>query len=178
MSAPFLGEIRIFSGNYAPSGWNFCNGQLLSISQYSALFSLLGTFYGGNGTTTFALPNLTDCAPLHQGTGPGLTPRIIGETLGEESVTLTVGEIPLHTHQAVASTDDGSTGNPTGNVWSESPSAGPHAPHKPVYSTTPDVTMNGQALSSTGGGQSHTNIQPYLGLNFIIALQGIFPIRN
>jgi microcystin-dependent protein len=178
MSEPFLGEIRMFSGNFAPSGWAFCNGQQLAISQNTALFSLLGTFYGGNGTTTFALPNLTGCAPLHQGTGPGLTPRTVGETIGDVNVTLTVGEMPLHTHQAVASTDAGSIGDPTGNVWAEAPSSGPHAPHKPLYASAPDVTMNVQALPIVGGGQPHKNMQPYLALNFIIALQGIFPIRN
>jgi len=178
MPEPFLGEIRIFAGNYAPEGWALCNGQLLPITQNTALFSILGATYGGDGTRMFALPNLVGCAPLHQGAGPGLTPRTIGETIGEESVTLTIDNLPMHTHHAVASSGSGSTGSPVGTVFSESPSPGPHRPQVPLYSANPTVPMNGQALSSVGDGQPHNNMQPYLGLNFIIALQGIFPSRN
>jgi microcystin-dependent protein len=178
MPEPFLGEIRTFAGSYAPAGWAFCNGQLLSIAQNTALYSILGTMYGGNGTTQFALPNLMGRAPLHKGEGPGLTPRTVGDTVGEESATLTIDNLPMHTHQVVASTGSGSTGKPEGNVFAESPAPGPHRPPVSLYSASPTTTMNGQALSSTGGDQPHNNMQPYLGLNFIIALQGIFPSRN
>lgn len=178
MAEPFIGEIRVFAGNYAPEGWALCNGQLLSIRQNTALFSILGTAYGGNGTTTFALPNLLGSAPVHQGTGQGLTPRNVGEAFGKPVVTLTVNNLPGHTHFAQATTAEGSTGNPMGSVFAETPSAGRHGAQEPMYGTTGNVSFNPQALASAGGNQAHNNMQPYLGLNFIIALEGVFPNRN
>jgi microcystin-dependent protein len=172
---PFLAEIRIFAGNFAPNGWALCNGQLMSISQNTALFSLLGVNYGGNGTTNFALPNLSGSAPLQQGQGPGLTPRDLGEVGGEPTVTLLSTEMPSHTHTANARNDSGSTGNPANAVWAEA-AYGRQAAN--IYSTAaPNVAMNPQATQVTGGNQPHNNMPPYLAVNFIIALQGIFPQR-
>ena len=176
MSDPFVGEIRIFSLNFAPKGWAFCNGQILSISQNTALFSLLGTFYGGDGRVTFALPNFQGRAPLHQGQGPGLTERSLGEEGGEATVTLTGSELPAHPHAARCSSVPGLQPGPANNVWSPLP-ARPTPP--PVYSDAgPNVAMNPAALAQAGGSQPHNNLSPYLGLNFCIALQGIFPPRN
>lgn len=170
----YIGEIRLFAGNYAPGGWSFCNGQLLPIAQNQALFAILGTMYGGDGRTTFALPNLSGRAPMHQGNGPGLQPRPIGGSGGSTSVTLTTNELPAHNHMAAchASSDKD---DPTGGIWSSTPPRGGAI----VYATDePSTPMNVQALGVTGGNQGHNNMQPYLGLNFIIALQGIFPPRS
>jgi len=176
MSEPFVGEIRIFSLNFAPRGWAFCNGQILPIAKNTALFSLLGTQYGGDGKTTFALPNLKDSAPLHQGQGPGLSPRTIGEAGGEAAVTLTGSELPAHPHAARCSSVPGLQPGPANNVWSSLP-ARPTPPS--VYSNAgPNVAMNPGALAPVGGNQPHNNLSPYLGLNFCIALQGIYPARN
>lgn len=178
MADPFIGEIRVFAGNFAPQGWALCNGQLLSIQQNTALFSILGIAYGGNGTTNFALPNLMGSAPVHQGTGPGLTSRNVGSAFGEPVVTLAVNNLPRHTHLAQATTGEGSTGNPKDNFFAETPSAGRHGAQEPMYGTTANASFSPQALSSSGGNQAHNNMQPYLGLNFIIALEGIFPNRS
>lgn len=178
MPEPFLGEIRIFTGNYAPVGWAFCNGQLLLISQYTALFSLLGTMYGGNGTSTFALPNLAGCAPMHQGAGPGLTTRSVGEETGEVSVTLTKENMPIHTHQVMATPTQGTSGSPSANVFAEAISGGKHGVQIPLYTSQPNASMHAEALANTGGSLPHNNMQPYLGLSFIIALQGEFPVRG
>jgi microcystin-dependent protein len=181
MSDQFIGEIRMFGGNFAISGWALCNGQLLGIAQNTALFSLIGTTYGGDGQQTFALPNLQGRLPLHQGTGPGLSPRSMGEMAGTETVTLTLNQIPSHTHGALASTDQGSLNGP-----------GPTAvPAKPVDTAstatlyvlpgTSPVTATPMAASSvgtTGGNESHGNMMPSLAVSFIIALVGIFPSRN
>jgi microcystin-dependent protein len=176
MSDPFLGEIRPFPFNFAPRGWAFCNGQILSISQNTALFSLLGTFYGGNGQTTFGVPNLQGRAPLHQGQGPGLSEHFIGEPGGEAAVTLTGSELPAHPHAARCSSVPGLQPGPVNNVWSPLP-ARPTPP--PVYSDAgPNVAMNPGALAQAGGSQPHNNLSPYLGLNFCICLEGIFPARN
>ncbi len=176
MSEPFLGEIRIFSLNFAPRGWAFCNGQILPIAKNTALFSLLGTQYGGDGKTTFALPNLKDSAPLHQGQGPGLSERQIGEAGGEAAVTLTGSELPAHPHVARCSSVPGLQPGPANNVWSPLP-ARPTPP--PVYSNAgPNVAMNSGALAQAGGNQPHNNLSPYLGLNFCIALQGIYPSKS
>lgn len=170
---PFLGEIRLFAGSFAPAQWALCNGQLLPISQYSALFSLLGTNYGGNGTTTFALPNFQGITPIHWGQGPGLSQRTIGETDGETAVSLTLQTLAPHTHAAQAATNP-TVATPANGVWSSIPGRS-----APTYyaSDVPNTTMAPTIVGPSGGGQAHNNISPYLALNFIIALQGIFPQR-
>ncbi|MFN2608075.1 MAG: phage tail protein [Acidimicrobiales bacterium] len=170
MSDPFIGEIRMFGGNFAPRGWALCNGQLLSISQNTALFSLLGTTYGGNGQTTFGLPNLQSRVPMHAGQGPGLSPRTLGEVAGEESVTLTTTQMPAHGHLASGTNTAGAATRPGGNV--------PAATSAGAYGPSPTDPMNGSFIASAGGSQPHDNMSPYLVVNFIIALEGIFPSRN
>lgn len=175
MTDQYVAEIRIFTGNFAPTGWALCNGQLLPISQNTALFSLLGTTYGGDGRTTFALPNLQGSAPIHAGQGNGLSIRTLGETGGEQSVTLLDSQMPAHSHAALADAGAGSSSSPLNAVW------GTISRNRHVYappSATNDATMSSQALSTAGGSQPHNNMQPYLGLTFIIALQGIFPPRS
>lgn len=178
---PLLGEIRILGCNFAPRGWNFCNGQLVSISQNSALFSLLGTQYGGNGSTTFGLPDLRGRTPLHFGLGSGLTERTIGEQSGTETVSLTTAQIPQHNHVATTTaTQPCKTG--AGN--SDSPILASPAQNATaeVFSSTTNATMGAIAvtntLANTGATQPHQNLPPYLCLNFCIALQGIYPSRN
>ncbi len=175
MSSPFVAEIRIFTFNFAPKGWAFCDGQLMAISQNTALFSLLGTTYGGNGTSNFALPNLQGMAPMQQGQGPGLTLRDLGETAGEPSVTLLQTEMPAHSHAANASSGAGAANDPTGNVWATTAVLRQGVN---MYGTTDGASMNPFALSIVGGSQPHNNMMPYLTLNFCIALQGIFPPRS
>jgi microcystin-dependent protein len=174
MSEPFLGEIRIFAGNFAPRNWALCNGQLLSISQNTALFSLLGTQYGGDGRVTFALPNLQGMAPMHAGQGPGLTDHTQGEVGGTQTVTLLTNQVPQHTHSYNAGS--GSRGNVNtvpGNVNSDS------AFQANIYGATTDGTqMNPNMLQPLPASQPHENMQPYQVLNFIIAMAGIFPPRN
>ena len=172
MSNPFVAEIRIFAGNFAPRGWAFCNGQILPISQNTALFSLLGTTYGGNGQSTFALPNLQGSAPMHPGQGPGLSLHDLGEQSGSETVTLVVSELPSHPHTAQPKTSLGNQAVPTGKSWAGSNIA------KQYVSSAPNVQMNPAALTPTGGSLPHNNMPPYLFLNFIIALQGVFPPRS
>jgi microcystin-dependent protein len=176
VSDQFVGEIRAFPFNFAPLGWAMCNGQILSISQNTALFSLLGTFYGGNGTSNFALPNLQGSAPLDQGQGVGLTNRMIGETGGEQAVTLLLSEIPSHTHQATGVAANGDQVSPVGNTWATAHS-GPKTKDS-VYSNSASAAMNAQALAAVGSSQPHDNMPPYLVLNFCIALIGIFPARG
>jgi len=174
MSEPFLGEIRMFGGNFAPRGWAFCNGQLLSIAQNSALFAILGTTYGGDGRTTFGLPNLQGRAAMHWGQGPGLTPRTLGETGGTETVTLNAQQMPAHTHTAAASSAKGNTNSPIGKVWSKDAGV-----QSATYTgNTPDGTMAANAIGTTGGSLPHDNMPPFQCVSFIIALQGIFPSRN
>jgi microcystin-dependent protein len=173
MAEAFIGEIRMFGGNFAPMDWAFCNGQLLSIAQNTVLFSLLGTTYGGDGKTTFALPNLQGATPMHQGAGPGLTPRTLGETGGAESVTLTEPQLPNHAHVANASSSPGTLGDPTNAIWGAGGRGTPA-----VYSTVGDTPMSIQSLTPAGGSQPHNNRQPYQAVSFIIALQGIFPPRS
>ena len=173
MSSPFLAEIRIFTGNFAPIGWATCDGQLLPISQNTALFSLLGTFYGGNGTTNFALPNLQGAAPLNVGQGNGLSLRNLGESGGKQTVTLVGTEIPAHSHAAQAYANAGGKG-PAGNAWSDPYERGISA-YAP--SSASNVIMNPTGLSASGGSLPHNNMMPYLCLTFIIAMVGIFPAR-
>ena len=172
MSDPFVAEIRLFSGNFAPSGWALCAGQLLPISQNTALFSLLGTYYGGDGKSTFALPDLRQRMPLGAGDGPGLTPRGQGESGGSASVALLPAQMPAHTHPLRATTQAATSTSPAGNVPANVSS--PTPPYRPPSNLAP---MASNPLSVAGGGQPHNNLQPYLEVNFIIALQGIFPQR-
>jgi microcystin-dependent protein len=173
MSEPFLGELRLVPYNFAPAGWAFANGQVLPISQNTALFSLLGTTYGGNGTTTFQLPDLRGRVPISSGAGPGLSSYTIGETLGVESVTLTVTQMPSHSHLVNASGNKENKASPIGN-YPASDATGITA----EYSTASTGEMNASMIATTGGGEPHENRQPGLVLNWIIALQGIFPARN
>ncbi|MCO6457615.1 MAG: phage tail protein [Pirellulaceae bacterium] len=170
MSEPFIGEIRLFAGNFAPRNWAFCDGQLLSIASNTALFSLLGTTYGGNGMTTFALPDLRGRIPVHNGSGPGLTPRPLGQTGGEERVTLNESQIPSHAHSLLGTSDADNT-SPQARLLAE---AG-----EDIYTDgNANTPLSPQAVANAGGGQSHNNMQPYVGVHFIIALSGIFPPRD
>ena len=171
MSEPFLAEIRIFAGNFAPKGWAQCDGRLLTISQNTAVFALLGTTYGGDGETTFALPDLQGRAPMFQGQGPGLSSRTAGEMGGEASVTLLHSEMPGHTHPARASDAAGDQVGPTGYTWARAGAAD----GQKMYAAGANTNMNPLALAAAGQGFPHNNMPPYLVLNFIIALQGIFP---
>ena len=174
MSSPFVAEIRIFGFNFPPTGWAFCNGQLLPISQNTALFSLLGTFYGGDGKSTFALPDLQGSAPIHQGQGQGLSEYFIGEVGGSQSVTLLDSEMPFHTHALMASPDPADLGAP--------------APDRSLARSQPNIykqpananpqPLAPQAVGVTGGSLPHNNMMPFLTLNFCIALQGVFPPRG
>src|SRR5215469_16342387 len=174
MSNPFLAEIRIFTGNFAPKGWALCDGQLMPISQNTALFSLLGTTYGGDGKSNFALPNLQGCTPMQAGQGPGLSLRDLGETAGEQTVTLLQTEMPAHSHTVQAAS--GSGVGPQGNVWG-SGLKGTAALFAPSGNPS-NVSMNPLATTISGGNLPHNNMMPFLGLTFIIALQGVFPPRS
>ena len=168
---PFIGEVQWFAGNFAPRGWALCDGQLLPIAQYSALFSILGTTYVGDGRTSFALPDVRGRVLIHKGSGPGLTPRNLGAKSGVENVTLTSAQMPSHSHTLVASSGPATETNPTGNTL-----ASPGRTR--LYDSDAANTSMGHSIANTGGGQSHTNVQPFNTLNCIIALQGIFPSRN
>jgi len=178
MSAPFLAEIRMFGGNFAPSGWAFCNGQPMSINQYQAVFALVGTTYGGNGTTTFNLPDMRGRFPFSQGTGAGLSNYHMGEVGGTETVTLLSSQIPVHTHQATANNDTaGQVSTPASTVWC----ANTAVPNfiSPTSSPAPTLAaMNPQAVTFAGQSLPHDNMPPFLAVTFIFALQGIFPSRN
>ena len=172
---PFVAEIRIFPFNFAPKGWAWCNGQLLPLSQNTALFSLLGTTYGGDGKSNFALPDLEGRAAMHPGQGPGLSLHDLGETGGSETVTLLESEIPNHTHALRANTDIADVQNPSpARSIARSQNANAYKPP----GGQPQVTMSGQALAPAGGDQPHNNMQPYLTFYFNIALQGVFPPRT
>ncbi|MEZ4870008.1 MAG: tail fiber protein [Caldilineaceae bacterium] len=177
MSEPFIGQITMFAGNFAPRGWAFCDGQLLPIAQYNALFSILGTTYGGDGRTTFALPDLRGRVAMHPGHGPGLSGHQLGERSGAEAINLTVAQMPTHNHtvtaQLRAATESPDNESPTGAVLAASE----------IYAnSTPDATMAPAAIQVTeanaGGSQPHSNLQPYQCVNFIIALEGIYPSRG
>lgn len=173
MSEPFIAEIRIFAGNFAPRGWAFCSGQFLPISQNTALFSILGTIYGGDGETDFALPDLRSRAAMHPGNGPGLTPRTLGERGGANQVTLTEANLPPHRHTHAATAFPANTFTPGPTAVSSRAVGG-----RPYSTAATDVNLSGDVVENTGGGQAHNNLQPYLGINYIIALIGIFPSRS
>lgn len=175
MSDPFIGQIMMFGGNFAPRGWALCDGQLLQIANNTALFSLLGTTYGGDGRTTFGLPDLRGRAPLHAGSGPGLTPRNLGQRGGGETNTLTVQQMPSHTHAPNAVAGAANQQSPANN-FPASEAAGVTATYS--NQASPDTTMNALAVGNAGGGQAVNNMQPYVTVNFIIALVGVFPSRN
>ena len=174
---PFVAEIRIFPFNFAPTGWAHCNGQLLPLSQNTALFSLLGTTYGGDGKSNFALPNMIDNSPMHPGQGPGLSLYDLGQEGGTQSVTLLQSEMPVHAHfVGRALTGAGDSTTPVASVWAQSAAGrGNAALYQPAPATG---KVNPLSLAPTGGGLPHNNMQPYLTLNFCIALQGVFPPRT
>ncbi len=177
MSNPFLGQICMFGGNFNPRGWALCDGQLLAISQNSTLFALLGTFYGGDGRTTFALPEMRGRLPRHQGTGPGLSPRMIGKKDGTENVAITEATMSSHSHELSGTTEQadaeapGGGGDPTGKVLAD-------ATINTYSALTPDSDFDATAVGNTGGGTQHTNLMPFLCVNFIISLVGIFPSQQ
>lgn len=168
MSQPYVGEIRMFGGNFAPAGWNFCNGQLLSIAEFSTLFNLIGTTYGGDGQQTFGLPNLQGRVPVHQGSG-GMSNYVIGQLGGVETVTLSTNQIPGHSHAAAVSTAPGTQPGPGANLLAASADTA-------LYTAdAPNVSLNSGTVAAAGGSQPHDNMQPYLGVSFIISLFGVFP---
>lgn len=173
MAQPYVGEIRIFAGNFAPNGWMFCEGQTLPISENEVLFQLIGTTYGGDGQETFNLPNLASRVPIHMGTGPDGTTYQIGEMAGVEQVTLSVQQIPNHTHVLTASLSNGTQSTPGGNVLAQTPGG-----VKPYLEQEADTAMSAQSATPAGGSQPHENCQPFLCLNFIISLFGIFPSQT
>jgi len=176
MSEPFVGEIRMFAGNFAPRGWAFCDGQLLAVSQNDALFSLLGTVYGGDGRTTFGLPDLRGRIPLHAGSGPGLSQRRLGSKGGAEKVTLTVNQIPNHHHEAQCRIDDnGKQQSPANNVWAKTSGGQNLFSNLPP---NPNLKIDTNSISNVGGSRSHTNLMPFLCVHFIVALVGIYPSRQ
>jgi microcystin-dependent protein len=174
---PFVAEIRIVPFNFPPKGWAFCDGQLMPLSQNTALFSLVGTYYGGDGKSTFALPDLQGRSAMHPGQGPGLSERFLGEEGGEESVTLLVSEIPVHTHQMMATSSPSTTTLPAADTsFGRSGGGSFYKANSPTpFGAT--TAMAFQALPPAGGGLPHNNLQPYLTLNYVIALQGVFPAR-
>lgn len=172
MSQPFIGEIRLFAGNFAPTNWALCDGQLLAISENEALFALIGTTYGGDGVSNFALPDLRSRVPVHQGTGTTGFPYIAGEVGGEESVVLDVRQIPAHAHVVAARPVPGTSTSPAGDVLAGGTVVSRYS------GTTPATSMQARSVNTFGSGQAHSNIQPYLALNFIIALVGVFPSEN
>ena len=174
MSEPFVAEIRIFAGNFAPRGWAFCNGQLLPVSQNTSLFSLIGTTYGGDGRTTTALPNLKGRAPMHPGRGPGLTARRLGQRGGTETVTLSEAQMPAHSHTLRGYDRRGNSAVPTNQFFAEGRDGIPYN-----SSTTSNlVSTASNTLQNSGGSQAHNNLQPFLTMNYIIALVGLYPSRG
>ncbi len=167
MAQPYIGEIRMFAGNFAPAGWMFCEGQLLPIADYDTLFNLIGTTYGGDGQNTFALPDLRGRLPVHQGNG-----FTLAATGGAETVTLTVQQLPAHAHPLLASSNNASVTSASGNVLAQTPS------YTPYISATPNTAMSANATTMVGGSQPHTNFQPYLCVDFIISLFGIYPSQT
>jgi microcystin-dependent protein len=175
----YLGEIRAFCGDYAPNNWMFCEGQLLPISRQSALFSILGTMYGGDGKVTFALPDLRGAVPIGQGQGPGLSQRSVGEMGGSAAVALQANEMPAHNHTANGVTSSGKSKVPVNSmVWSQVDTGGREPSPVNMYATPPNTTMNPGALGISGSGQPHNNMQPFLAVRFNICCNGIFPQRS
>jgi microcystin-dependent protein len=174
MSDPFIGEIKMFAGNFAPQGYAFCDGQLLPINQHQALFSLLGTTYGGDGRTTFALPDLRGRVPVHPGQGAGLIQRQLGERGGQENVALSESQLAAHTHAAFGTQEEANSKSP-GNALLATTQG-----NRKIYDSTgkANAALDSGTVGSSGGGQEHDNMQPYLGIHFIIALEGIFPSRS
>ncbi len=172
MAQPYVGEIRIFAGNFAPAGWMFCDGQLLPISEYETLFVLIGTTYGGDGQNTFGLPDLRGRLPVHQGTGPGLSSYQLAQILGVEEVTLTVNQTPAHTHPMQAYNSIANTPNPGNQLLGISSQV------SMFFGDPPNLSFNAGAVTSVGGNQPHTNVMPYVCLSYIISLFGIFPTPN
>src|SRR5688500_16413605 len=170
----FIGEIRMFAGNFAPAGWAFCHGQVMPISENDALFTLIGTTYGGDGQTTFALPNLQSRVPMHAGTGPDGTTYQLGEMSGVESVTLTSQQIPSHNHALMGSSSTASATDPLGNVGARVTAAAVF----PYGTDNPAQPLSAQAVNPAGGSQPHENMQPYLCINFILSLFGVFPTQT
>ncbi|MFN2319393.1 MAG: phage tail protein [Dermatophilaceae bacterium] len=170
MSDPYIGEIRLFAGNYAPAGWAFCDGSLQAISENDALFSLLGTTYGGDGSTTFALPDLRGRVPIHTGQGPGLTSRSVGQVGGAEQVTLAPAQMPTHSHPAYGADDTSVTTNPSGRVLGHPTTNTYRSPYG-----GPTTTMSASSVGMAGGSQPHNNVAPSLAISFIISLFGIYP---
>ena len=180
MSSPYLAQIILFAGgNYVPKGWALCNGQVLQISSNQALFSLLSNRYGGDGRSTFALPDLRSRVPVHVGTGPGLSNNYtLGGTTGSETISLTSGQMPSHNHAANGNSSPGNTPSPANAIWAAGP-VGSSGRSPTQYATGQSPTaMSANAIASAGAGAGHPNIQPFLALNYIIALTGIFPVRN
>lgn len=177
MSEPFIAEIRIFAGNFAPRSWAFCDGQLLPIANNTALFSLIGTTYGGDGRTTTALPNLQGRAPMHPGRGPGLTSRRLGQKVGTETVILNESQMPSHSHTLRGGTGGVTANVPPSNITSIDTSRNGLTAYQD-NTTANLVSTSSASISTSGGTQPHTNIQPYLTMNFIIALQGLYPSRG
>lgn len=178
MGQPFVGEIRMFAGNFAPNGWMFCEGATLPISENEVLFQLIGTTYGGDGEETFNLPNLASRIPIHMGTGPDGTTYQIGEMAGVEQVTLSTAQIPAHNHAALGSGDTGNSNLPTGRLFAVPGVTAPVASPAPYGSDTPLSTLSPNTLTPTGGSQPHENTQPFLCINFIISLFGVFPSQT
>lgn len=175
MTDPFIGQIKMFGGNFAPRGFAKCDGQLLAISQNEALFSLLGTIYGGDGRTTFALPDLRGRLPIHTGSGPGLTPRALGSKAGTEEVSITASTMPSHGHAVMGTTNPGASNNPAGKV----PAAAPVAAYSDQPPDPANAKFAGSAITNAGGSsQSHNNVMPFQVICFIIALEGLFPSRD
>ena len=173
MSQPYYGEIRMFGGNFAPLGWAMCNGQLMSIVENDALFTLIGTTYGGDGQTTFGLPDLRGRIPIHAGQGPGLSNRVRGESSGVETVTLTVNQLSAHGHALASSTDTATQASPAGNLLAQPSTIDLYRP-----ATVPSAALSPNAITSAGGSQPHDTMGPFLSITFIIALEGLFPTQG
>jgi microcystin-dependent protein len=174
MSDPYIGEVRMFGGNFAPRGWSFCDGSLLSISEYETLYTLLGTTYGGDGQTTFGVPDLRGRLPIHAGAAPGGSTYTLGESAGSETVTLTTAQLAAHSHALMASASPADGADPTSNVLAGSDSQNFYGPANPDKA----AAMNPGFVTSTGGSQPHDNMQPYLCVTFIIATEGIYPSQS
>ena len=175
MSEPFLGEVRLFAGNFAPVGWNLCDGTLLPIAENDALYNLLGTTYGGDGVTTFAVPDLRGRVPMGQGNGPGLSPRTIGESFGVETVTLTSQQIPTHNHSFIASTAAATSPNPGAALFAN---VGQDTLYVAAPSSPQPKALSQQTVMNAGGSQPHNNIMSSVGMNYIIATEGIYPSQS